>query len=55
MGFSILLSSASINSNLTYVNHVLKYRKGKDGRVVVSNGKELLVSASSKKEFLVYF
>ncbi len=42
-------------SYLVNVNEVVKYRKGKGGSVVVSNGKELLVSASRKKEFLAYF
>ena len=42
-------------SYLVNVNEVVKYRKGKGGSVVISNGKELLVSASKKKEFLAYF
>ena len=42
-------------SYLVNVNEVVKYRKGKGGSVVVSNGKELLVSASKKKDFLAYF
>lgn len=42
-------------SYLVNVNEVVKYRKGKGGSVVVSNGKELLVSASKKKDFLSYF
>ncbi|WP_282055230.1 LytR/AlgR family response regulator transcription factor [Maribacter luteus] len=42
-------------SYLVNVNEVVKYRKGKGGSVVVSNGKELLVSASKKKELLAYF
>lgn len=42
-------------SYLVNVNEVVKYRKGKGGSVIVSNGKELLVSASKKKEFLSYF
>lgn len=42
-------------SYLVNVNEVVKYRKGKGGSVVVSNGKELLVSASRKKDFLAYF
>ncbi len=40
---------------LVNVNEVVKYKKGKGGSVVVSNGKELLVSASKKKELLAYF
>lgn len=42
-------------SFLVNVNEVIKYRKGKGGSVVISNGKELLVSASKKKELLSYF
>ena len=42
-------------SYLVNVNEVVQYRKGKGGSVVVSNGKELLVSASKKKELLAYF
>ncbi|MRI02457.1 response regulator [Kriegella sp. EG-1] len=42
-------------SYLVNINEVVNYRKGKGGSVVVSNGKELLVSASRKKEFLSYF
>ncbi|MBU3027811.1 LytR/AlgR family response regulator transcription factor [Zobellia galactanivorans] len=42
-------------SYLVNVDEVVKYRKGKGGSVVVSNGKELLVSASKKKELLAYF
>ncbi len=42
-------------SYLVNVNEVVKYRKGKGGSVVVSNGKELLVSAAKKKELLAYF
>ena len=42
-------------SYLVNVNEVVKYRKGKGGSVVLSNGKELLVSASKKKDLLSYF
>lgn len=42
-------------SYVVNVNEVVKYRKGKGGSVVVSNGKELLVSASKKKDLLAYF
>lgn len=42
-------------SYLVNVNEVVKYKKGKGGSVVMSNGKEVLVSASKKKEFLAYF
>ncbi len=42
-------------SYLVNVNEVVKYRKGKGGSVVISSGKELLVSASKKKEFLSFY
>lgn len=42
-------------SYLVNVNEVIKYKKGKGGSVVVSNGKEILVSASKKKDLLAYF
>ncbi len=42
-------------SYLVNVNEVVKYHKGKGGSVVVTNGVELLVSASKKKDFLTYF
>lgn len=42
-------------SFLVNINEVVKYRKGKGGSVVISNGKELMVSASRKKELLSYF
>ncbi|MBT8205874.1 MAG: LytTR family DNA-binding domain-containing protein [Eudoraea sp.] len=42
-------------SYLVNVNEVVQYRKGKGGSVVVSNGKELMVSASKKRQFLSYF
>ncbi|PKB42081.1 LytTR family two component transcriptional regulator [Cellulophaga sp. RHA19] len=42
-------------SYLVNVNSIAKYKKGKGGSVVLHNGKELLVSASKKKELLSYF
>ena len=42
-------------SYLVNVNEVVKYKKGKGGSVVISNGKELLVSAAKKKNLLSYF
>ena len=42
-------------SYLVNVNEVVKYKKGKGGSVIVSNGKELLVSSAKKKELLAYF
>ncbi|WP_350284982.1 LytTR family DNA-binding domain-containing protein [uncultured Croceitalea sp.] len=42
-------------SYLVNVNEIQKYKKGKGGSVVLSNGKELSVSASRKAELLAYF
>jgi two-component system LytT family response regulator len=33
----------------------VKYVKGKGGSVVLSNGKEIMVSASKKADLLAYF
>lgn len=42
-------------SYLVNVNEVTKYLKGKGGSVVLSNGKQIMVSASKKANFLAYF
>ncbi|MGC1203487.1 MAG: LytTR family DNA-binding domain-containing protein [Flavobacteriaceae bacterium] len=42
-------------SYLVNVNEVVKYLKGKGGSVVLSNGKEIMVSASKKSALLSYF
>jgi two-component system LytT family response regulator len=42
-------------SYLVNVNEITKYVKGKGGSVVLSNGKELSVSASRKADLLAYF
>ena len=42
-------------SYLVNVNAITKYKKGKGGSVLVSNGKEILVSASKKANLLSYF
>lgn len=42
-------------SYLVNVNEVTKYIKGKGGSVVLSNGKEVMVSASKKSNLLSYF
>lgn len=42
-------------SYIVNANEVVKYRKGKGGSVVLSNGKEIMVSASKKSDFLSYF
>lgn len=49
-GFARVHKSFLIN-----VNEVVKYKKGKGGHVVLSNGKEVMVSASKKSNFLSYF
>ena len=42
-------------SYLVNVNVISKYRKGKGGSVVLSNGKELMVSAAGKRRLLSFF
>lgn len=42
-------------SYLVNVNEVVKYLKGKGGSVLLSNGKEIMVSASKKAQLLSYF
>ena len=42
-------------SFLVNVNEIVKYHRGKGGSVVLSNGKEIQVAASRKKELLSYF
>ncbi|MFD1161773.1 MULTISPECIES: LytR/AlgR family response regulator transcription factor [Hwangdonia] len=42
-------------SHLVNVNEVVKYMKGKGGSVILSNGKEIMVSASKKSALLSYF
>lgn len=42
-------------SYLVNVNEVTKYKKGKGGHVVLSNGKEIMVSASKKSSLLSFF
>ncbi|MEZ4803293.1 MAG: LytTR family DNA-binding domain-containing protein [Gelidibacter sp.] len=42
-------------SYLVNVNEIVKYVKGKGGSVVLSNGKQIMVSASKKSELLSYF
>ena len=42
-------------SFLVNVSEVIKYKKGKGGSVVLSNGKEVMVSASKKSALLSYF
>ncbi|WP_303318633.1 LytTR family DNA-binding domain-containing protein [Flavivirga abyssicola] len=57
--FEEALSSASFarihKSYLVNVNEVVKYVKGKGGSVILSNGKEVMVSASKKSNLLSYF
>ena len=42
-------------SYLVNVNEITEYRKGKGGSVVLSSGKEIMVSPSRKKELLAFF
>ena len=42
-------------SYLVNVNEIVKYVKGKGGSVVLSNGKQVMVSASKKADLLSYF
>ena len=42
-------------SYLVNVQAIVKYKKGKGGSVLVSNGKEILVSSSKKATLLSYF
>ncbi|WP_370478802.1 LytR/AlgR family response regulator transcription factor [Tamlana flava] len=57
--FEEVLSDVSFarvhKSYLVNVNEVVKYIKGKGGSVVLSNGKEIMVSASKKSDLLSYF
>lgn len=42
-------------SYLVNVDEIVKYLKGKGGSIVLSNGKEIMVSASKKADLLAYF
>jgi two-component system LytT family response regulator len=42
-------------SFLVNINEVVRYKKGKGGSVILSNGKELMVSASRKKILLSHY
>ena len=42
-------------SYLVNINTVVKYKKGKGGSVILTNGKEIMVSASKKGNLLSYF
>lgn len=42
-------------SFLVNVNKIVRYRRGKGGSVVLSNGKEIMVSAAKKRQLLSYF
>lgn len=57
--FEDALTSSSFarvhKSYLVNVNEVIKYKKGKGGSVVLSSGKEIMVSASKKRDLLSYF
>ncbi len=47
--------SRAHKSYLVNVNHITEYRKGKGGSVVLSNGKEINVAPSRKKDLLAFF
>jgi two-component system LytT family response regulator len=49
-GFSRVHKSYLVN-----VNAIIEYKKGKGGSVVLSNGKEIMVSPTRKKELLAFF
>lgn len=49
-GFSRVHKSYLVN-----VNHIVEYKKGKGGSVVLSNNKEISVAPSRKKELLAFF
>lgn len=57
--FEEALSDASFarvhKSYLVNVNEIVKYVKGKGGSVILSNGKQVIVSASKKSGLLSYF
>lgn len=42
-------------SYLVNINSIVKYKKGKGGSVILTNGKEILVSSSKKGALLSYF
>lgn len=42
-------------SFLVNANEIIKYKKGKGGSIVLSNGKEIMVSSSKKANLLSYF
>jgi two-component system LytT family response regulator len=57
--FEDLLKESSFErvhkSYLVNVNEIVKYKKGKGGSVILSNGKEIMVSSSKKANLLSYF
>ena len=57
--FEDILMDASFarvhKSYLVNINEIVKYVKGKGGSVILSNGKEIMVSASKKSELLSFF
>lgn len=42
-------------SHLLNLDHIVKYKKGKVGEAIMSDGSTVLVSASSKKELMTHF
>ncbi|WP_420551484.1 LytR/AlgR family response regulator transcription factor [Tenacibaculum aiptasiae] len=57
--FEELLKESSFarvhKSYLVNVNMIVKYKKGKGGSVILSNGQEIMVSSSKKANLLSYF
>ena len=42
-------------SHLVNIDHIVKYKKGKVGEAIMSDGSNVLVAASSKKELMMHF
>jgi two-component system LytT family response regulator len=42
-------------SHLLNLNHIVKYKKGKVGEAIMSDGSNVLVASSSKKELMMHF
>jgi two-component system LytT family response regulator len=45
----------SHKSHLLNLSQVVKYKKGKVGQAIMSDGSSVLVSSSAKKELMNYF
>lgn len=42
-------------SHLLNLDHIVKYKKGKIGEAIMSDGSNVLVASSSKKELMMHF